>query len=452
MNSIAVDSGIVSGAMSLSTPDPSKQDSGTTATLDQAEDHTVEHQARRPESPSVAVDLEPDYVEDSVVEVTLTGECSDSTPLAGSMQALQRTGTADPRADDDVFKIGKHLGEEADETNGDAGDVPSPSDCSIDEFNPPSPSETSTSEACLSGNASEDTSDDDVGSLPAKRARWQRKQRSPHSHGRTSFSTSTMRQSSSRIRKTTRPRRSPQHSTKRIDPSALTDVSQITVDPDWTGGRLIPQRLTQMSLRQLAPGATFMAAVIQDERTVAAFAYDCLMLLIKDSIGRGRKITSLAIMPINLNSWLLTDFLRMDDSHKPHSLVPSAHLVNAAMDEPPDGRLSSSYVEHTDLDCDLIDLHDGLPAEDDDSPIQESLQFSNRGKRRSKPGLKRGIWEPSEEEVLRSLAGRKTWDEIGKRLNRSLGGVFQHWGKMQRDAAKRLKPRRKRKENGALRS
>ena len=441
MNSIAVDSCIVSGAMSLSTPDPSKQDSGTTATLDQAEDHTVEHQARRPESPSVAVDLEPDYAEDSVV-----------TPLAGSMQVQQPRGTADPRADDDVSEIGKHLSEEADETHGDAGNVPFPSDCSIDDFIPPSPSETSTSEAWLSGNASKDTSDDNVGSLPAKRARWQRRQRSPHSHERTPFSTSTMRQSSSRIRKTTRPRRSPQHSTKRIDPRALTDVSQITVDPDWTGGRLIPQRLTQMNLRQLAPGETFMAAVIQDERTVAAFAYDCSMVLIKDSIGHGREVGSLAIMPINLNSWLLTGFLRVNDNHKPHSLVPSADLVNAAMGESPDERLSSSYVEHTDLDCGLIDLHDGLPAEDDDSSIQESQQVSNRGKRRSRPGLKRGFWEPSEEQVLRSLAGRKTWDEIGKRLNRSSGGVFQHWGKMQRDAAKGLKPRPKRKENGALRS
>jgi hypothetical protein len=209
MNSIVVDSGVVSGPISLSTPDPSEQGSRTPATLDQAEGHTVEHQARRPESPSIAMDLEPDYAEDSVVEVTPTNESSDGTPLAGSMRVQQPTGTAETRANVNVAKSGMHLSEKADEAHGDASNMPSPSDCSINEFNPPSPSETSTSEPWLSENASEDTSDDDVGSLPAKQARRQRKQRSLHSHERILSLTSTMRQSSSRVRKTTRPRRLP---------------------------------------------------------------------------------------------------------------------------------------------------------------------------------------------------------------------------------------------------
>ena len=112
-----------------------------------------------------------------------------------------------------------------------------------------------------------------------------------------------------------------------------------------------------------------MAAVIQDERTVAAFAYDCSMVLIKDSIGHGREVGSLAIMPINLNSWLLTGFLRVNDNYKPHLLILSAHLVNAAMGEPPNERLSSSWLEYIDLDCGLIDLYDSLPVEDDNGSI-----------------------------------------------------------------------------------
>jgi hypothetical protein len=82
-----------------------------------------------------------------------------------------------------------------------------------------------------------------------------------------------------------------------------------------------------------------MAAVIQDERKVAAFAYDRAMVLIKDSIGRGREIDSLAIMPVNLNSWLLTGFLRILDGYEPHSSALPAHLVDTAMDEPLDERL-----------------------------------------------------------------------------------------------------------------
>ena len=64
-----------------------------------------------------------------------------------------------------------HLGEKADEAHRDASNMPSLPDCSINEINPLSPSETSTSKAWLSENTSEDTNDDDVGSLPAKQAR-----------------------------------------------------------------------------------------------------------------------------------------------------------------------------------------------------------------------------------------------------------------------------------------
>jgi hypothetical protein len=228
------------GTIPLATPDPSEQGFRTPATLDQAEDHTVERQARRPESPNIAMDLEPDYAADSVVEVPPTGEWSDGTRLVGNMRVHQPMGTVETRADVDVAEIGKHLGEEADETHGDAGDVLSPSDCSIDEFNPLSPSENSTSKAWLSGDATEDTSDDDVGSLPAQRARRQRKQRSSHSHERTPFSSSIMRQSSSRVRKTTRPRRLLKRTSRRVDPSAFVDASQLSLELEGTGGTLIP--------------------------------------------------------------------------------------------------------------------------------------------------------------------------------------------------------------------
>jgi hypothetical protein len=458
MNSITIDSGIVSGTVPLSTPDPSEQCSGTPATLEKEGEHTVEHQGRRAESPGIAVALEADYVEESVVEVTPIRECSNGTPLAGKMPArqptvkLQHSDNAEPPANFDGAGTGEHLGEEADETHEDADDVPSPSECSNDEFNRPSPFGNSASEAWLSGNASEDTCEDDIGSLPAKRARRQRKQRSSHCHERALFSTFTAQQSSSRVRKTTRPRRSPPRSSKRIDPSNLTDRSQIFLEPDCTGGKLTPQRLTHMNLRQLESGETFMAAVIQDKRKVAAFAYDQTMVLIKDSIGCGRDIDSLAIMSVSLNSWLLTGFLREDGGYASHSITSSAHFVDAAIDEQSDGGLSNPFAGHTEVNFGLTDVHDVLPAEEDDNSIQDSLQSSSRVNRRSKPGLKRGRWEPLEEEDLKSLAGHETWEEIGKRLNRPPGGVSQHWRKMQLDAAKGSKPHYRRMRNGALRA
>jgi hypothetical protein len=55
-----------------------------------------------------------------------------------------------------------------------------------------------------------------------------------------------------------------------------------------------------MSLRPLAPGEASMAAVIQDDRKVAAFAYNRAMVLIKNSLGRDREIESLVIMRVDL--------------------------------------------------------------------------------------------------------------------------------------------------------
>jgi hypothetical protein len=156
-------------------------------------------------------------------------------------------------------------------------------------------------------------------------------------------------------------------------------------------------------------------------------------------------------MPVDLHSWLLTGFLREEGGYAPQPITSYAHFVDAAIDEQSDRGLSSPLAGHTEVDFGLTNLHDGLPAEDDNSSIQESLQSSSRVKRKSKPGLKRGRCEPFEEEDLERLAGRKTWDEIGKELNRPPGGLSQHWRKMQLDAARGLKPRPKTKRNVALR-
>ena len=77
------------------------------------------------------MDFELVYAADSVVEGIRISDCSDGTPLAGSMRVQQPTGTVESRGAVDVAKNWMHLGEDADETHGDAGDVPFPSDCSL---------------------------------------------------------------------------------------------------------------------------------------------------------------------------------------------------------------------------------------------------------------------------------------------------------------------------------
>jgi hypothetical protein len=65
-----------------------------------------------------------------------------------------------------------------------------------------------------------------------------------------------------------------------------------------------------MTVRQLASGETFRAAVIQDVREVAALPYNQSMMLIKRAVGHGQEVDSVTEMALTLNSWLLTGFLR----------------------------------------------------------------------------------------------------------------------------------------------
>jgi hypothetical protein len=131
------------------------------------------------------------------------------------------------------------------------------------------------------------------------------------------------------------------------------------------------------------------------------------MALIKNLLGRDCDIERLAIMPVDLHSWLLTGFLHEAGGYVSQLITSSAHFVNAAIDEQPDGVLSNPFAGHTEVDFGPTDLHDGLSVEDE-SFIQDSLLSSSRVKRKSKPGLKRGHWETYEEEDLKSLAGRET--------------------------------------------
>ena len=76
-----------------------------------------------------------------------------------------------------------------------------------------------------------------------------------------------------------------------------------------------------------------MAAIIQDERDVAALAYDQSVTLIKRSIGCNQEVDGLGIMSISLNSWLLTGFLRMVDNQHPQLPARSGCLANGEIDE-----------------------------------------------------------------------------------------------------------------------
>jgi len=55
-----------------------------------------------------------------------------------------------------------------------------------------------------------------------------------------------------------------------------------------------PQKLAQITLRQLPSDEPFLAAVIQNDRNVAAFAYDQSMTQIDRTLGDARQVDSIA--------------------------------------------------------------------------------------------------------------------------------------------------------------
>jgi hypothetical protein len=208
----------------------------------------------------------------------------------------------------------------------------------------------------------------------------------------------------------------------------------------------MPQKRVQINLRQLASGETFMAAVIQDERKVAAFAYDQSVTLLKRSIGCDREVDGLGIMSISLNSWLLTGFLRMDDDQDPHLPARSGYFANDEIDESPVERICNPHAEHAELDR-LTDLLREAASPNDDGSIKD-LQYDDDEKPRDMIRHRKPPWTPKEEQILADLVDHKSWEEIGELLGRPPGGVSQRWRKMQLATTKANRSRLNKKERG----
>lgn len=109
-------------------------------------------------------------------------------------------------------------------------------------------------------------------------------------------------------------RSAPSHSTgglyapSPLSPPAAAET-MLPLDHGGPSSRQTPQKLAHMTLRQVSPGVSFLAAITQDGRTAPAFSYDQSMSLIKSTLGGTGRFDGIAIMPLSLNSWLLTGFL-----------------------------------------------------------------------------------------------------------------------------------------------
>jgi len=73
--------------------------------------------------------------------------------------------------------------------------------------------------------------------------------------------------------------------------------------------RQSPQKLTNTTLRRISSKRSFVTTVVQDERSVPTFSYDEPIVMMESLFGNAGRIDSIAVMPLTLNSWLLTGFL-----------------------------------------------------------------------------------------------------------------------------------------------
>jgi len=260
-------------------------------------------------------------------------------------------------------------------------------------------------------------------------------------------STTTKRRRPSHTRSNIPPERSSQRSSERLHLDTAADASQSLLDYDRTDVRPVPQKLTQITLRQLASGETFMAAVIQDERKVASFAYEQIMQMIRRSVACDQEIDKLAVMAVMLNSWLVTGFIRPADQHSRGQTIATERVTDLT-EESLTAVASKSHTECIDPETGLGNLideavflageRDGTAEDDLYSTGSESDKPKVNVRRRRRP------WKTSEEDILRKHAKHKSWGEIGELLKRTPGGVFQHWRLMQQGLNRTDKKRKSR--------
>ncbi len=76
-----------------------------------------------------------------------------------------------------------------------------------------------------------------------------------------------------------------------------------------------PEKLTHITLRPVSSNVSFLTTIIQDDRNVPTFSYGQSLTLIESALGDAGHIDGVTIMPLALNSWLLTGFSKPFTTH-----------------------------------------------------------------------------------------------------------------------------------------
>lgn len=126
-----------------------------------------------------------------------------------------------------------------------------------------------------------------------------------------------------------------------------------------------------MTLRKLRSGESFFAAIIQDDRSVAALAYDQSMMLIGRTLDDALQVNSIAVATLTPNSWLLSGYL-----HPPYDTSWSKY--NTVVATEPNGLNSDSdghlgMLGSNTLDSGPLSLTHGGCSGDDDGSIGDDI-------------------------------------------------------------------------------
>jgi hypothetical protein len=198
-----------------------------------------------------------------------------------------------------------------------------------------------------------------------------------------------------------------------------------------------PQKLVHSTIRRVLPELSFFTTVIQDNRTVPAFSYDLSMALIERAIGHSGHIEALTILPLALDSWLITGFLNERRSTFRLGIDRKATRSSGvpASSSPYSLRKKAVNTTH------FRSAHDEQSSDEDSSSDGASFisedEYSSEDDRPSVKG-KKNQWKASEEARLeKCMRDKWKWSDIFAQFPHRTPGAVRLRGHMLRQKAEK---------------
>ncbi|KAF2240214.1 hypothetical protein BU26DRAFT_263505 [Trematosphaeria pertusa] len=224
-------------------------------------------------------------------------------------------------------------------------------------------------------------------------------------------------------------------------PQSATAEVMLPLDGGSTLSSPTPQKLTNTSLRRVSAGVSFWATVIQDDRNVPAFSYDESLALIQTALGDAGHIDGTTIMPLALNSWLVTGFLHARrHAPEPAATETATEAVGVCSDSESDSESDPEEATYTlrngAAQAGATLSSDESPDDDDSGSSDSDVDPSRAGgdSQGEEARASGSRWTEPEEKLLRECKeeDKLPWKEIFPKFpGRTPGAVRLRWHMLQ---------------------